>query len=70
MSVIANLTGNTADAANFSSIAANYITQWESYAIAPAVTGTGGYLAHTTLSYGNNTSHGMSAPSSSTVTQT
>ncbi|GAB7355712.1 hypothetical protein MBLNU459_g6411t1 [Dothideomycetes sp. NU459] len=59
MSQIANLTNNTADAANYSSIAEDYITKWQSYAIAPAVNGTNGSLAHTTLNYGNDSSHGL-----------
>lgn len=49
MSVIANLTGNTADASNYSSIASDYITQWIEFA-----NDTNAELPHTTLNYGNS----------------
>lgn len=53
MSVIANETGNTADAANYSKIAHDYINKWQSLAINKNVT-----PAHTTLAYGDASSHG------------
>ena len=53
MAQIANLTGNTADASNYSSTAQSYITQW--YDLANA---DGASPPHTTLSYGNNSSYG------------
>lgn len=56
MSQIANLTGHSTDAQNYSSIAHDYITKWQTYGIAPA---TAANLPHTTLSYGSNSSHGM-----------
>lgn len=53
MSVIANETGHTADAANYSSIAHDYITKWQDLAINKDAS-----PPHTTLSYGNLSSHG------------
>lgn len=53
MSVIANETGNTADAANYSKIAHDYINKWQNLAINMNVT-----PAHTTLAYGDASSHG------------
>jgi hypothetical protein len=53
MSVIAERTGNTEDAANYSSIAHDYITKWQGLAIAK-----GANPPHTTLSYGDTNSHG------------
>jgi hypothetical protein len=53
MAVIAKRTGNTEDAANYSSIAHNYINKWLDLAIAKDAT-----PPHTTLSYGNTNSHG------------
>ena len=53
MSVIANLTGNAADAANYSSIAHNYITQWQTLGIAMDAN-----PPHTTLAYGMSDTHG------------
>jgi len=55
MAVIAELTGNTADATNFTNTAHDYISQWESYAVVPATATT---LAHTNLAYGESDSHG------------
>lgn len=55
MSVIANLTGHSDDAANFSSIAHDYISKWQDLGIAKDAN-----PPHTTLSYGDNTSHGQS----------
>ncbi|CAD0051768.1 unnamed protein product [Aureobasidium pullulans] len=56
MAMIANLTGHTADAENFTSIAHDYITKWQGLGIAPA---TNGSLAHTTLAYGMPETHGL-----------
>ncbi|KAI4720152.1 glutaminase A [Aureobasidium sp. EXF-10727] len=56
MAMIANLTGHTADAQNFTNIAHNYITKWQQLGIAPA---TNGSLAHTTLAYGMPETHGL-----------
>lgn len=53
MAVIANETGNAADAANFSSIADDYITKWQELAINKDAN-----PPHTTLSYGDSSSHG------------
>jgi hypothetical protein len=58
MAVIAHLTGNTADAQNFTNIANNYISQWQSYGIASSAS-----PPHTTLSYGDTSSHGKSLSS-------
>lgn len=55
MSVIANLTSHSDDAANFSSIAHDYITKWQDLAIAKHAS-----PPHTTLSYGDTNSHGQS----------
>lgn len=57
MSVIANETGHAADAANYSSIAHDYMNKWQTLAINKAVT-----PAHTTLSYGDSSSHGKLPP--------
>jgi hypothetical protein len=54
MAVIAELTGNTGDAANFQSTAQSYIQQWQELGIAPA----GTIPAHTTLAYGKTSTHG------------
>lgn len=55
MAVIAQETGHTADASNYSSIAHNYIANWQNLAINKNAT-----PPHTTLSYGNSSSHGES----------
>jgi hypothetical protein len=60
MSVIANLTGHSDDAAHYSSIAHDYIAKWQSLAIAKDAN-----PPHTTLSYGDNSSHGK--PDSSNI---
>ena len=52
MAQIANLTGNTADATNYSQTAQDYITQW--YDLANAA---GANPPHTTLSYGDDASY-------------
>ena len=49
MAVIANLTGNTADASNYTNIAHDYITQWQTLGIAHDAN-----PPHTTLNYGAN----------------
>ncbi|KAJ5970611.1 uncharacterized protein N7479_000529 [Penicillium vulpinum] len=54
MAVIAKQTGHTADAANYSSIAKDYINQWQDLAIAKDAN-----PPRTTLSYGNTASHGL-----------
>jgi len=54
MAVIANLTGNTATADNYSSIAHDYITEWQTLGIAMDAD-----PPHTTLSYGMNDTHGL-----------
>ncbi|TGO50615.1 hypothetical protein BOTNAR_0386g00010 [Botryotinia narcissicola] len=56
MSVIANITGNSADALNYTNIAHDYLTQWEKLAIVPA---TASVPAHTKLAYQDNTGHGL-----------
>jgi len=54
MSRIANLTGHTAEAQNWTNIAHSYITQWQTLGIAHDAT-----PPHTTLSYGQNETHGL-----------
>lgn len=54
MAVIANLTGNTATADNYSSTAHDYITEWQTLGIAMDAD-----PPHTTLSYGMNDTHGL-----------
>ncbi|THH32901.1 hypothetical protein EUX98_g1248 [Antrodiella citrinella] len=53
MAEIASLVGDTARSANYSLIASSYVTQWQTFA-----TASGG--KHLTLSYGNDTSWGLS----------
>lgn len=53
MSVIANLTGNSADATNYTNIAHDYITQWQDLGIARDAN-----PPHTTLEYGANDTYG------------
>jgi hypothetical protein len=53
MAVIANLTGHTADGANYTNIAHSYINQWQNLGIAHDAT-----PPHTTLAYGQNNTHG------------
>lgn len=55
MAEIANLTGNTADGANYTNIAHDYISQWQNLGIAHEAN-----PPHTTLSYGANDTHGRS----------
>lgn len=54
MSVIANATGNLTSASNYSSIASDYITQWQTLGINSAAD-----PPHSTLSYGSNDSWGL-----------
>jgi hypothetical protein len=54
MSVIAGLTGQQADAQNFSAIAQDYIGKWQDYGIARNEN-----PPHTTLQYGANQTHGL-----------
>ncbi|KUJ19273.1 DUF1793-domain-containing protein [Mollisia scopiformis] len=54
MSVIAQKTGNTADATNFSSIAHSYISQWQQLAVVSTAS-----PPHTNLDYQDNSSHGL-----------
>ena len=49
MAVIANLTGNSADATNYTNIAHDYITQWQTLGTAHDAN-----PPHTTLNYGAN----------------
>lgn len=57
MAVIAKLTGNTADASNYTSIARNYIAAWQDLGI-----NKGASPPHTTLSYGADDTHGNPLP--------
>ncbi|RYP78349.1 hypothetical protein DL771_000534 [Monosporascus sp. 5C6A] len=54
MSEIADLTGHTEDAASFGDTARSYIDQWQDLGINKAAD-----LPHTTLSYGDESSHGL-----------
>jgi hypothetical protein len=54
MSAIANLTSHLTDGANFSQIATSYINQWQTLGINSADS-----PPHTTLAYGNTSSHGL-----------
>lgn len=56
MSIIANSTGNPADATNYTNIAHSYLTQWEKMAVVPA---TATVPAHTKLAYQDPTGHGL-----------
>ncbi|KAI0347134.1 DUF1793-domain-containing protein [Trametopsis cervina] len=53
MSVIAGLVGDSARSSNYSNIAASYVTQWQKFA-------TSADQKHLTLSYGNDSSWGLS----------
>ena len=57
MSQIANITGNSEDAQNFTNIAHDYVRQWMGLAIAQDSENF--TLPHTTLSYGSNDSFGL-----------
>ncbi|KAK3066258.1 hypothetical protein LTR53_017468 [Teratosphaeriaceae sp. CCFEE 6253] len=52
--MIANMTGHAADGANFSSIAREYIAQWQTLGIAHEAS-----PPHATLAYGMNETHGL-----------
>jgi hypothetical protein len=54
MGRIAELTGNTADAATYSKTAKDYISRWQTYGVAK-----NGNPPHTTLAYGQNSTHGL-----------
>ncbi|KAH8692346.1 glutaminase GtaA [Talaromyces proteolyticus] len=54
MSVIANVTGNNASASNYSSIATDYITQWQTLGF-----NTQASPAHAKLNYNNDSSWGL-----------
>lgn len=54
MSVIASATGNSSSASNYSSIASDYITQWQTLGINSAAD-----PPHATLSYGSNDTWGL-----------
>ncbi|KAL2063340.1 hypothetical protein VTL71DRAFT_5145 [Oculimacula yallundae] len=54
MAQIANLTNNQVDGANYTNIALDYITKWQSLGIAHDAS-----PPHTTLSYGMNDTHGL-----------
>ncbi|KAK0104462.1 hypothetical protein ONS95_004751 [Cadophora gregata] len=54
MAVIANLTDNSVDGVNYTNIAQDYITQWQTLGIAHDAT-----PPHTTLAYGMNDTHGL-----------
>lgn len=54
MAEISNRTSHAADAANYTSIAASYITQWVTLA-----TTTNATLPHTTLNYNNETTYSL-----------
>lgn len=56
MSVIANVTGNSGDALNYTKTAHDYLTQWETMAVVPA---TSAVPAHTKLAYQDPTGHGL-----------
>lgn len=57
MAQIADLTGNTADAANYTSTSRNYINRW--YNLSKA---TGAKPAHRTLAYGDDSTYSELAP--------
>ena len=54
MAVIANMTGNTATAENYTTIAHNYIAEWQTLGTAMDAD-----PPHTTLAYGMNDTHGV-----------
>jgi Domain of unknown function (DUF1793)/Domain of unknown function (DUF4965) len=54
MASIANLTGNAADGANYTTIAHSYISRWQSLGVANDTKPT-----HSTLSYYQNDTHGI-----------
>lgn len=62
MAEIANRTGNTADSQNYSSIALDYIKQWQTLGIAHNAS-----PPHTTLAYGKNGTHGKHPSETSVV---
>ena len=54
MSQVSTRIGNTAMAANYTSIAKNYLAFWQQHGIASSAT-----PPHTNLAYDNNTTYGM-----------
>ena len=54
MAVIASLTGNTNTETNYTSIAHDYIAEWQNLGIARDAD-----PPHTTLAFGMNDTHGM-----------
>lgn len=54
MALIANATGHAEDGRNYTSIAVDYISQWQTLGIASNAT-----PPHTTLAYGDTDSHGL-----------
>ncbi|RMZ04257.1 hypothetical protein D0862_05374 [Hortaea werneckii] len=54
MSMIAQMTGHADDSSNYADIAESYIAQWQDLGIAQDAN-----PPHTTLSYGDNSSHGL-----------
>lgn len=54
MSMIAQMTGHADDSSNYADIAGSYIAQWQDLGIAQDAN-----PPHTTLSYGDNSSHGL-----------
>lgn len=58
MAVIANMTGHATDGANYTSIAHNYIDQWQTLGIAQTSSNFSG-TPHTTLMYGANDTYSL-----------
>jgi hypothetical protein len=54
MAVIAQLTGNTADASSYHDTATSYISQWQGFAVVSNAS-----PPHTNLAYGDDSSHGL-----------
>ncbi|TAQ86070.1 hypothetical protein B7494_g5616 [Chlorociboria aeruginascens] len=54
MSVIAGITGNTADQTNYHNISTDYVSQWQGFAV-----NTAADPPHTTLAYNDADSHGL-----------
>ncbi|KAF2103682.1 DUF1793-domain-containing protein [Rhizodiscina lignyota] len=54
MAEIANITDNSADSSNYSSISKDYISKWQDLGIAKSAS-----PPHTTLQYGNDSTHGL-----------
>jgi len=54
MAVIAELTGNSADASNYHNIATSYISKWQGLAVVSSAS-----PPHTSLAYNDDSSHGL-----------